>query len=183
MKLTPKQIKIFRNIFVSIAIQTLILWPIFFVITGLPINFINSLKLHLDIYAAYLALLCCILYFGILPKVYLIYSIFFDIVEANNSTFFQALKLAVKRALCQHLGYEAKFEENPQPMLFLKFEAKCSDCGIETYKIRDRAVDNYKIRLADNVLFQRNIEKFPEFYESMKAKMDIRPVDITEELH
>lgn len=87
------------------------------------------------------------------------------------------LKVKLKQAVCDHKGYEAEFIENPSPCHFLDVRAKCSDCGATSYEILKRATDNYKINLADAVLFQRNINKFSGFYEAVSNSMQVRKED------
>jgi hypothetical protein len=76
------------------------------------------------------------------------------------------IKLFLKKKLCAHTGIESIATENPGPLQFLDIKAKCVDCGFESYDINKRAIEDYKISLADDALFQRNIEKFPEFYKN-----------------
>jgi hypothetical protein len=80
------------------------------------------------------------------------------------------VKILTKQFFCNHEGTEAVIIENPSPLYFLDIKAKCSLCGLQSYEINKRAHENYKIRLADNILFQRNIEKFPEFYKAVNSE-------------
>jgi predicted nucleic-acid-binding Zn-ribbon protein len=170
MKLTPKQIKFCKNPFIAITIQVLIFWPILCVIIAVPFGF---LKLPSGITFAFSLLLAGFTFFFITPLMNSIYQNFFEIVEKDNLSFIQALKLAIKRSFCRHSAYEATSVENPAPMHFLEIKAKCIDCGAENYEINKRAYEGYKLRLADNVLFQRNIEKFSEFYKDKAQQMDL----------
>jgi ABC-type metal ion transport system substrate-binding protein len=77
---------------------------------------------------------------------------------------FQCIRLKIKQYFCDHDTTEAEITENPQPLVFLEVKAKCSKCGIASFEIKDKYLNNYKIRLADDVLLQRNIEKFPQYY-------------------
>lgn len=73
--------------------------------------------------------------------------------------------LKIKQHFCPHDSYEATYEENPAPTHLLKIEAKCSKCGKATAEILARAYENYYMQLGREALFQRNIDKFPEYYK------------------
>jgi hypothetical protein len=89
----------------------------------------------------------------------------------------QEIKRKIKQRFCGHLGVIiAEIEENPSPCLFLRIDAKCSDCDKESQEILYRVTTSYKLKLAENVLFQRNIDKFPEFYERARQTDEMRPV-------
>lgn len=80
-------------------------------------------------------------------------------------------KLKIKQAFCSHEGYEAEITENPQPIVWLDIKVRCLKCGITNYELLDRATTSHKILIANDVLFQRNCEKFPEYYERVRNQM------------
>jgi hypothetical protein len=174
MRLTAKQIKFFKNIFTQSILLSLLTIIIFLPLATfllIKLNIYRNLSLiELTIMSI---LIWAPIFFGVSPITNKIYQGFFDIIESENLTFIQALKLAIKRTFCSHLGYEAEIKENPTPLHFLDIKAKCSQCGAENYEINKRAHENYKLRLADDVLFQRNIEKFPEFYRDKAQQMNL----------
>lgn len=169
--MTPKQIKFFKSYPIM-----LLVW----VLLGAPIISLFYLYVGKGVYSSIVmqAFVTFVIFFPILlyisPKYNKIYEEVFNILESEqNLTLIQAIKLSIKRCFCSHSGYEAKINENPSPLHFLDIKAKCIDCGAENYEINKRAYEAYKLRLADNILFQRNIEKFPEFYKDKAAHMDL----------
>lgn len=81
----------------------------------------------------------------------------------------------IKKLLCRHEGIEATIIENPSPLVFLDIKANCSNCGLSSDKsimIYIRAHSRYRDQLANSVLFQRNIEKFPDFYNRAREHYD-----------
>jgi hypothetical protein len=168
--MTPKQIKFFKNAFVQATILTLV--TVIFFIPLVVYILAQALGSHQFVYKIILsAILWLPIMFIFNPKLMLIYDNLFEIIESEQVSFIKALKLAIKRSFCSHSSWEAKYEENPGPCLFLDVKAKCSNCGAQTYEINKRAHESYKLQLADSVLFQRNMDKFPEFY---KAALGIR---------
>lgn len=163
--MTPKQIEFFRNDFTKLAIflflfapmVSLISFPLFYGL-GKIINLNNYIALTIAATIP-IALLSTSLFNRVYRSV-------LDVLEEERMPFIKALKLAIKRSFCSHLSWEAKYEENPSPCHFLEVKAKCSKCGAQTYEINKRAHEIYKLQLADLVLFQRNAEKFPEYYKN-----------------
>lgn len=171
-ELTPKQIKFFKSWPFELSSWIFLAGPcvailafIFFYFFGRPLY---SSEFIMQIFSIFVVFTPVCLFFA--PKYTKIYHGIFDILESEqNFTLAQAIKLSIKRSFCSHLGYEATIEENPSPLHFLNIKAKCSDCGAQNYEINKKAHEDYKLNLADSVLFQRNREKFPEFYDEKLA--------------
>lgn len=179
--MTEKQIKFISNYILKSILTSLILTLLFF----LPIFFLLRILRIYSHYPEIDLILISIAYWTAIFITFLsplknIYDYFLENIKQENSnqsqqkrSFIKLCKLAIKQGFCKHSGYVSQIEENPSPLCFFSIRAKCKDCGIENHEIRERAVLDYKIELANDLLFQRNIEKFSDFYKDKAQQMNL----------